>query len=121
MAGVSTPIKQPVKQPSSVITYCLKRASETKTGRLLTFPLFLMEYISKLTIHFFQRDYRDFKVMKLVRCPECGEPLARSKDHRYYCQNEGCSVIYVKYPYQPAVSKVVRTSLSNGEKERDLA
>jgi hypothetical protein len=69
MAGVSTPIKQPVKQPLSVITCCLKRASEIKTGRLLIFPLFLMEYISKLTIHFFQRDYRDFRVIKIGQMP----------------------------------------------------
>ncbi len=55
----------------------------------------------------------------MIRCPECGEPLVkRSKARKYYCENERCSVIYVQRPYQPAITRVVRTSLSDGEKEQ---
>ncbi len=61
------------------------------------------------------------KVMKMVRCPECGEPLVRSKNRKYYCENERCSVIYVQRPSQPAIRRVVRTSLSDGEKEQALS
>ncbi|NIU39079.1 hypothetical protein GWN65_03645 [Candidatus Bathyarchaeota archaeon] len=56
----------------------------------------------------------------MVRCPECDKPLTRSKSHKYYCNNERCSVIYVKRPHQPAIMKVIRTPLPNEEKEQTM-
>jgi len=48
----------------------------------------------------------------MVNCPECGEPLVKdTKSGKYNCENERCSVIYVKRPYNIALRTVVRSSL----------
>jgi hypothetical protein len=48
----------------------------------------------------------------MVNCPECGEPLVKdTKSGKYNCENEHCSVIYVKRPYNIALRTVVRSSL----------
>gem|GEM_PF-1005689 len=40
-------------------------------------------------------------------CPYCGRPLAKDagKD-RYSCENEGCPVVFVRYPANPFKRKV---------------
>jgi len=48
----------------------------------------------------------------MVNCPECGKPLVKdSKSGKHNCENENCSVIYVKRPYNIALRTVVRSSL----------
>ena len=46
--------------------------------------------------------------MKMVDCPGCGNPLIRrSKKGRYYCENDGCLVIFVKRPHNPAIRQII--------------
>ncbi|MGD8505696.1 MAG: hypothetical protein PVF15_03425 [Candidatus Bathyarchaeota archaeon] len=54
----------------------------------------------------------------MVECPECGEPLAKSKSRRYYCENERCFVIYVQRPHHPAVMKIIRKTLPKEDGEK---
>jgi hypothetical protein len=50
-------------------------------------------------------------VMKMMNCPQCGKPLTKEKDtSRYSCENEECSVVYVRYPGNPFVRKVTFAS-----------
>jgi ribosomal protein L37AE/L43A len=44
---------------------------------------------------------------KIIKCPGCGKPLTkRSSKGKYYCENEGCKVIFVKYPYNPDIAEI---------------
>jgi len=44
---------------------------------------------------------------KIAYCPGCGKPLAkRTGKGKYYCENEGCQVIFVKYPYNPEIAEI---------------
>lgn len=44
----------------------------------------------------------------MAKCPECGKPLVkRTRKGKYNCENEQCSVIYVRYPNVPALRAVV--------------
>jgi len=44
-----------------------------------------------------------------VNCPECGKPLIKNKgDARYSCENNACSVIFVRYPDNPAIMEIQR-------------
>ncbi|MGD8506882.1 MAG: hypothetical protein PVF15_09520 [Candidatus Bathyarchaeota archaeon] len=54
----------------------------------------------------------------MVGCPESGEPLAKNKSRRYYCENEQCSVIYVHHPHHPAVMKVIYKTLPKEDEEQ---
>jgi len=48
----------------------------------------------------------------MVNCPECGKPLVKqTTGSKYNCENERCTVIYVKYPLNIAIRTVVRSSL----------
>lgn len=48
---------------------------------------------------------------KMAKCPECGKPLVkRTRKGKYNCENEKCSVIYVRYPNVPALRVVVHES-----------
>jgi uncharacterized Zn finger protein (UPF0148 family) len=47
--------------------------------------------------------------MKMVNCPHCGKPLARDGRSKYYCENEGCPVVFVRRPYNPFGRKVAFT------------
>ena len=47
----------------------------------------------------------------MANCPECGKQLVKkTKKRKYHCENEDCSVIYVKYPNVPAIRVVVHES-----------
>ena len=117
---------QATGQATLVSHYLLFEEAEwDKTSSFFTFPLFIIEFTSKLGIHNSFTSTSSNMTMKslpevvnVVRCPECGEPLARSKNRRYYCENKRCSVIYVKRPHQPAITRVTRASLSSEEKEQ---
>jgi ribosomal protein L37AE/L43A len=46
--------------------------------------------------------------MRMVNCPGCGKPLVkRSSKGRYYCENDGCPVIFVRYPHNLAIRSIV--------------
>ena len=84
-----------------------------------------MELISKLEIHKSFTSLRLngaielLKVIDMVTCPECGEPLVkRSRARKYYCENERCSVIYVQRPHQPTIMRVVHRTVSVAEREQ---
>jgi ribosomal protein L37AE/L43A len=44
---------------------------------------------------------------RIFYCPGCKKPLAKkAKKGKYYCENEGCQVIFVKYPYNPDIVEI---------------
>jgi ribosomal protein L37AE/L43A len=46
--------------------------------------------------------------MKMANCPGCGKPLVkRSSKGRYYCETEGCPVIFVQRPHNIAIRRIV--------------
>jgi len=46
-------------------------------------------------------------VKVVVDCPGCGKPLAKSSSKgKYYCENDGCKVIFVQRPYNPQIMKI---------------
>jgi len=46
--------------------------------------------------------------MRMVNCPGCGNPLVkRSSRGRYYCENDGCPVLFVRYPHNLAIRSIV--------------
>jgi len=53
--------------------------------------------------------------MKMVSCPECGEPLVKGTKSKYFCENESCPVIFVRCPYEPAKMRVAFTALAREE------
>jgi len=43
----------------------------------------------------------------MVECPECGKPLKKNKgDAKHYCENDNCSVIFVRHPDKPSLTKI---------------
>ena len=52
------------------------------------------------------------EVLKMVDCPECGEPLVKRIKSKYFCENESCPVIFVRCPHEPARLKVAFTALT---------
>jgi len=55
----------------------------------------------------------------MVSCPECGEPLVkRGNKSKYYCENENCSVIFVRRPYEPHRMRIFFAALM---KERQIS
>jgi hypothetical protein len=53
-----------------------------------------------------------------VYCPDCGEQTTPTKDSKYHCYTENCSVVFVKkrpYVYNrkhiPTINKIVRVSM----------
>jgi len=49
--------------------------------------------------------------IEMAKCPECGKPLVkRTRKSRYECENEGCPVIYVRYPNMPSLRAVTYES-----------
>jgi len=43
----------------------------------------------------------------MVDCPVCGEPLVKDgSKSKYFCENESCSVIFVRCPCDPARMRV---------------
>ncbi|MEX2738314.1 MAG: hypothetical protein Q6356_004505 [Candidatus Wukongarchaeota archaeon] len=47
------------------------------------------------------------RARRIAYCPGCRKPLAkRASKGKYYCENEGCQVIFVKYPYNPDIAEV---------------
>jgi len=41
------------------------------------------------------------RVRRVFNCPGCGKPLTKRTKGRYYCENESCNVVLVKYPNNP--------------------
>jgi hypothetical protein len=52
----------------------------------------------------------------MVECPKCGEPLVKGGKGKYFCENEQCSVIFVRYPSFPSKTKLVASSLAKPDK-----
>lgn len=47
-------------------------------------------------------------IMKRIKCPSCGKPLVKgSSKGRYDCETEKCPIIFVKFPYNGAIRKIV--------------
>jgi ribosomal protein L37AE/L43A len=47
------------------------------------------------------------RARKIAYCPGCGKPLAKKATKgKYYCENESCKVIFVKYPYNPDIAEI---------------
>ena len=45
--------------------------------------------------------------VKMVNCPECGRPLKKStRKARYWCENDACSVIFVRHPDKPTIMEI---------------
>ncbi len=44
-----------------------------------------------------------------VNCPECGKPLKKSKA-KYCCENNACSVIFVRHADMESVMEIVYKS-----------
>jgi NAD-dependent DNA ligase len=43
----------------------------------------------------------------IATCPYCGKPLAKETGkNKYFCQGEGCPVVFVRYPTNPFKRKV---------------
>lgn len=43
----------------------------------------------------------------MVNCPKCGKPLKKAKHKsRYCCENDACSVIFVRYPDKPPIMEI---------------
>jgi len=44
---------------------------------------------------------------RIAFCPGCKKSLSKkAKKGKYYCENEGCKVIFVKYPYNPDIAEI---------------
>jgi hypothetical protein len=44
----------------------------------------------------------------MVECPGCGRPLVKkSSKGRYYCENDGCPVIFVQRPNNLAIRRII--------------
>ncbi|HVP17095.1 MAG TPA: hypothetical protein VMT42_06995 [candidate division Zixibacteria bacterium] len=56
--------------------------------------------------------------MKMVNCPHCGMPLVRDGKCRYFCENEGCPVVFVHAPHNPLGRKVAFASSATAETVR---
>ncbi len=52
----------------------------------------------------------------MVDCPKCGEPLVKGGKGKYFCENDQCSVIFVRYPSFPSKTKLVASSLAKPDK-----
>jgi hypothetical protein len=45
----------------------------------------------------------------MTNCPECGKPLKKSgRKAKYCCENDSCSVIFVRHPDKPGIVEVIR-------------
>jgi len=51
----------------------------------------------------------------MADCPLCGESLVKGPKSKYYCENEGCPVIFVQCPYEPAKRRVAYSSVAGKE------
>jgi hypothetical protein len=56
------------------------------------------------------------KEKPVVNCPKCGKPLAKGGKGKYFCQNEQCSIIFVKCPSFPNKTRLVASSLAKPDK-----
>lgn len=56
------------------------------------------------------------KEKQVVNCPKCGEPLSKGGKGKYFCQNEHCSIIFVKCPSFPNKTRLVASSLARPAK-----
>ena len=44
---------------------------------------------------------------RIFYCPGCEKPLEKQvRKGKYYCETEGCQVIFVKYPYDPDIAEI---------------
>jgi hypothetical protein len=44
----------------------------------------------------------------MVNCPECGKPLNKiAQKSKYYCENNACSVIFVRHADKQSVMEIV--------------
>jgi hypothetical protein len=50
----------------------------------------------------------------MVNCPECGESLKKgsSGESKYYCENNSCGVIFVRYPFESYRTKISYSGLA---------
>lgn len=50
---------------------------------------------------------------KPVTCPDCGQPLKKDgRKAKYTCENDACTVIFVRYPRYAELVEVVRQASS---------
>jgi hypothetical protein len=52
----------------------------------------------------------------MVNCPKCGALLSKGGKGKYFCENEHCSVIFVKCPSFPNRTKMAASSLAKPDK-----
>jgi tRNA(Ile2) C34 agmatinyltransferase TiaS len=46
---------------------------------------------------------------KPLTCPDCGQPLKKDgRKAKYTCENDACTVIFVRYPRYDELVEVVR-------------
>jgi hypothetical protein len=48
----------------------------------------------------------------MANCPECGNHLSKGRKGKYFCDNEKCSIIFVKCPSFPRRTRIAASSLS---------
>jgi hypothetical protein len=47
------------------------------------------------------------RARRIVDCPGCGKPLAKDTSKcKYYCENDGCKVIFVQHPFNSHFTKI---------------
>jgi len=51
------------------------------------------------------------ETFKMVDCPECGKPLRKgTRKGKYFCENDTCSVIFVRRPDKELLMEIVHRS-----------
>jgi hypothetical protein len=52
----------------------------------------------------------------MVECPKCGALLVKGGKGKYFCQNQECSVIFVRYPSFPTKTRLVASSIAKPDR-----
>jgi len=52
----------------------------------------------------------------MVDCPKCGEPLSKGGKGKYFCENEHCSIIFVKCPSFPNKTRIIASALAKPDR-----